>query len=400
MKKISPLLALSMLAFASLPAGASDSSGYPSNADRDFEAAWAAYRTAVSTDRELSVQDRFLALEKKYQEFAAAVRAFGQKYPSDPRRYEGWVQASYTGPSFILGFKPEFTDRPGWANVISDESAVAAYRSEQVLLLQQVVEAEDASPRQRNGAFNALLVDAGTVARLRGEILEPSVLRPLVDRVIEKFPDDSVLPIIEMYAAHLRQRSPEPAAVFEAELKAHPTIGSLLTEQQLKREAAALAKAKQLSDLATLKFTAVDEREVDLAKLRGKVVLVDFWATWCGPCIAELPKLKKAYAEYHEKGFEIVGITLERSGVSAGDSPAQAERQHVSAKKKLLDFVAKNEMPWPQHYDGLHFQNEFAVRFGINAIPAMFLLDQEGRVVASDVRGERLESELRRMLGP
>lgn len=131
-----------------------------------------------------------------------------------------------------------------------------------------------------------------------------------------------------------------------------------------------------------LKFTAVDGRIVDLATLRGKVVLVDFWATWCGPCIAELPNLKDVYARYHDRGFEVVGVALDREG----------DRQ------KLLDFVHKEQMAWPQYYDGKWWKTAIAVQFGVSSIPAMFLLDQSGRIVTTNARGEKLEAEVKRLL--
>ncbi|WP_068770854.1 TlpA family protein disulfide reductase [Termitidicoccus mucosus] len=130
-------------------------------------------------------------------------------------------------------------------------------------------------------------------------------------------------------------------------------------------------------------YTAIDGREVDLKKLRGKVVLIDFWATWCGPCIAELPEMKKVHAAYHDKGFEIVGISLD------------SERD----KQKLLKFIEKESMPWPQYFDGKGWQNKFAVEYAITGIPAMFLLDQEGKVVSTNARGGKLETEVRRLLG-
>jgi thiol-disulfide isomerase/thioredoxin len=130
-------------------------------------------------------------------------------------------------------------------------------------------------------------------------------------------------------------------------------------------------------------FTAVDGREVDLAKLRGKVVLVDFWATWCGPCIAELPNVKAVYEKYHAQGFEVVSISLDEQ----------------RARSKLVDFVRENHMPWPQHFDGKGWKNEFAVQYAINAIPAMFLLDVNGMIISIDARGKSLEPQVRQALG-
>jgi thiol-disulfide isomerase/thioredoxin len=109
-----------------------------------------------------------------------------------------------------------------------------------------------------------------------------------------------------------------------------------------------------------LQFTAVDGREVDLAKLKGKVVLIDFWATWCTPCVGEIPHVKEAYDKLHSQGFEIVGISLDKE------------------KDSLTRFVGEHKMEWPQFFDGLYWQNKFARQFGIESIPAMWLLDKKG----------------------
>jgi thiol-disulfide isomerase/thioredoxin len=145
-------------------------------------------------------------------------------------------------------------------------------------------------------------------------------------------------------------------------------------------------------------FTAVDGRKVDLKDYRGKVVLIDFWATWCGPCIAELPNIKKVYADYHAKGFEIVGISLENAKLAPSDTPEQGAAKLAAAKKILNDFTAKEEMPWPQFFDGTHWKNPYAKQYAITGIPAMFLLDQSGKIVTTTARGEKLEIEVKRLL--
>jgi thiol-disulfide isomerase/thioredoxin len=177
-----------------------------------------------------------------------------------------------------------------------------------------------------------------------------------------------------------------------------------LTVNPVVRENEMIAKRLEVIERETgkpmdLKFTAVDGREVDLAKLRGKVVLIDFWATWCGPCIAELPNVKKVYAAYQDKGFEVIGISLENANLKPDDTPEQTAAKHAAARKKLMDFTAANHVPWPQHYDGKYWNNEISRgRFNINAVPATFLLDQNGVVAVVNVRGPQLETEVRRLL--
>lgn len=160
------------------------------------------------------------------------------------------------------------------------------------------------------------------------------------------------------------------------------------------RELAAekLQLAELLKAPLEMKFTAADGRAVDLAALRGKVVLVDFWATWCPPCREEIPNLVATYEKYHAQGFEIVGISFEQ----APDATNPARRQKTG--EQMLAFTRENRMPWPQYYDGTYWENPYGRKYGIRGIPAMFLVDKDGRVVSTNARGKKLESEVKRLL--
>jgi thiol-disulfide isomerase/thioredoxin len=131
---------------------------------------------------------------------------------------------------------------------------------------------------------------------------------------------------------------------------------------------------KKMEDLKKnpidLKFTAVDGSAIDLAAMRGKVVLIDFWATWCPPCRAEVPHVVAAYKKYHDQGFEIVGISLDQD------------------QKSLADFTKQNGMVWPQYFDGQGWDNKISKGFGIHGIPAMWLVDQKGMLVTTNGRDD------------
>lgn len=109
-----------------------------------------------------------------------------------------------------------------------------------------------------------------------------------------------------------------------------------------------------------------------LSALRGKIVLVDFWATWCGPCVAELPNVRKLYEEYHAAGLEVVSISID---------------QNAGAIRK---FLAKQPIPWPQIWAENGVKAPLSQRYGVTSVPATFLVGPDGRVRAKDLRGDEL----------
>ena len=110
-----------------------------------------------------------------------------------------------------------------------------------------------------------------------------------------------------------------------------------------------------------MQFTALDGREVNLAKMRGKVVLIDFWGTTCVPCVAALSDIRAAYDKYHAQGFEVIGISFD------------------SNKAHLTRFIKEKELPWPHYFDGKQgVDSKFGQEFGISGIPHTLLLDKKG----------------------
>ncbi len=128
--------------------------------------------------------------------------------------------------------------------------------------------------------------------------------------------------------------------------------------------------------------TLLDGTPFDQKSLDGQVVLVDFWATWCGPCIAELPNVLAEYEKYHDRGFEVIGISLDDD------------------KQALVSFVNKRKIPWPilfEESENSGWNHPMATKYGINGIPSVILVGRDGKVVSMDVRGEKLGQALEKL---
>jgi peroxiredoxin len=177
--------------------------------------------------------------------------------------------------------------------------------------------------------------------------------------------------------------SPDPAEL-------DPLYNSL--SQQLKDTETAKVFEKSLVAIRTTAvgvmapdFTQndVNGKPVQLSSLRGKYVLIDFWASWCGPCRQENPNVVRAYNKYKEKKFTIIGVSL--------DKP--------EGKSAWMDAIKNDGLAWTQVSDLKFWNNQVAALYYINSIPANFLLDPTGKIIARDLRGDDLENKLAEVLG-
>jgi peroxiredoxin len=142
-----------------------------------------------------------------------------------------------------------------------------------------------------------------------------------------------------------------------------------------------MPQPNEIGDIAPeLKLTDTSGKIVALSSLRGKYVLLDFWASWCGPCRAENPNVLEAYKKYKNKNFTILAVSLD------------------NVRAKWLEAVHHDALLWQQVSDLKGWQSSAASKYGVHAIPSNFLLDPKGVIIAKNLRGPQLESKLEEVL--
>ncbi len=178
----------------------------------------------------------------------------------------------------------------------------------------------------------------------------------------------------EQGAAIVRRFKTEyPATEFAA--KADEILAAIAQDQRLQELRKALVEG---GTFPGLEGKALDGAAVSTAALKGKVVLVDFWATWCPPCREELPHVLAAYEKFNAKGFEVLAVSLDRD------------------EDELKQFIAEKKLPWPQIFEGAE---AIAEKFGVESIPTTYLIGADGTIVGRDLRGDELAKKLEQLLG-
>lgn len=194
---------------------------------------------------------------------------------------------------------------------------------------------------------------------------------PLLKDFVKAYPEHEQAPQFMYILASRTSDQEEKKALYKQLVELHPDtqFGQMAQGSLKQMEGVGKPFELKFEELRSGETLSVQE------DLKGKVVVIDFWATWCGPCIAEMPNMKKLYEQYKDQGVEFIGVSL--------DAP-----ESQGGREKLVQYVEQNNVPWPQYYQGNGWDSEFSKSWGVNAIPQLFIVDAEGKLHSVEARGQ------------
>lgn len=204
---------------------------------------------------------------------------------------------------------------------------------------------------------------ADTTTHLPNAIFAAQILNPQAEG-----------PFLESFVQSLPSRFPDSKLASEFSAKYNEMVGAINQQQQ------ATTAAGNGSPAPEIRLQTPDGKLVSLSSFRGKYVLIDFWASWCGPCRQENPNVVKAYNSFKDKNFTILGVSLDED------------------KDKWIQAIKKDNLTWTHISDLKGWQSVAARDYNVNGIPANFLVDPNGIIIASNLRGEELSAKLDEVL--
>ena len=252
--------------------------------------------------------------------------------------------------------------------------------------LQEPQKQKELEDKAAETARHAIELDpkADAAARARGLLLQYYRMNKNTEEALKQaqaivadFPNSSFAAFALLYIGDTYEKTGKEAealAAYEKLVKTYPDDPAGV------RAAGILAFKKLPGSLLDLHFTSTDGKTIDLKDYRGKVVLVDFWASWCPPCRASLPALVETEKSLRAKGFQVLGISLD------GDKDA------------MNKFIKDTHMSWPQYFDGKEWDNAIVRKYGIISIPVTLLVDKAGKVREVGLRDHELQAAIQKLL--
>ena len=215
------------------------------------------------------------------------------------------------------------------------------------------------------------------LGQLKTGLVKTSAFESELRTLQKEFPrlDETFDLLLDLAKAHLNDDAVDRAAAIAREIS-----GSVASDAFKEAAASLLKLVERIGKPLTLQYTASDGRSVNLDGLRGKVVLIDGWATTCAICMAELPHLKALHSKLQPRGFEVVGINFD------------------DAKEPFAKLLQRERLPWPNYFDGKGWENKFGAEYEITSLPMLWLVDKKG--ILRDVNALRdLDRKIESLLG-
>ncbi len=322
---------------------------------------WAHFETLQKqpTEKPTSREEAMAQAQTWFGAQQKAGEAFAKAYPTDARRWSATLTALRAGGQMrrLAGQSTDMAaERTRLDEIINAADAPVPVQAEAAFLRAMTLTADFKVKPESYLVFHQAAADFAT--KYAANPLAPK-MQELDLRVLADDPTPQGAELLKKYAASTDAKQAEAAKGIIA-----------------RREKMADIKSKPVE----LQFTATDGKDMDLALMRGKVVLVDFWASSDGPSMAEMPNVIATYRQLHPKGFEILGISLDLD------------------KDAMQAAMKKHGMEWAQYFDGAGWKNKISSGFGIESIPAAWLIDKKGRLRETGLRGEALGQAVAKLL--